>query len=147
MRTIAWVLCLVVFNAALAAAMEPEAIGHIQTLKGAATVVRGGNTLPAAVGTPLFNGDAVRTGKGASASLVMADDSALALGSNSEIILKNFVFNPKEGKFALVTRMVKGTFSYLSGLISKLSPGSIQLETPDASISVRGTKLLVQVEE
>ncbi len=146
MRMFLWALSLIFFAAAPAAAMEPDAIGHIQTLKGKASVARGGDTVPAAVGIPLFNGDVVRTAKAASASIVMADDSVLSLGSSSEIVLKNFVFNPKEGKFSFVTRMAKGTFSYLSGIISKLSPGSIQMETPDASISVRGTKLLVKVE-
>lgn len=147
MRMIACMICLVFFNIAQAAAMGPDAIGRIQKLKGAASVVRGSNTLQAAVGVPLFNGDTVRTAKGASASIVMADDSVLSLGGSSELILKNFEFNPKEGKFSLVTRMAKGTFSYLSGLISKLSPSSIQLETPDATIAVRGTKLLIKVEE
>ena len=52
-----------------------------------------------------------------------------------------------KGKFAFLARMVKGTFSYISGLIGKLSPNSVQLEIPDATIAVRGTKLLVEVQE
>jgi hypothetical protein len=43
--------------------------------------------------------------------------------------------------------MAKGTFAYLAGLIGKLAPGSIQLLIPDAIIAVRGTKLLVEVQE
>ena len=139
-------LSLFLFAAAPAWALQPEAAGHIQALKGAASVTRGNDVLPAVVGTPLYGGDTIRTAKASSASIVMADDSVLSLGPASEMVLKNYTFNPKEGKFSFVTRMVKGTFSYLSGIISKLSPGSIQIETPDASISVRGTKLLVDVE-
>jgi hypothetical protein len=44
-------------------------------------------------------------------------------------------------------RMAKGTFAYLTGLIGKLAPGTIQLQLPDATIGVRGTKLLVTIEE
>ena len=77
----------------------------------------------------------------------MADDASLSLGPDSEITLKDYLFNPKEGKFAFVTRIAKGTFSYLSGIIGKLSPDSIRLEIPDATIAVRGTRLLVKVEE
>ncbi len=77
----------------------------------------------------------------------MLDDTTLSLGPNSEIIIKDYAFAPKEGKFAFLGRMVKGTFSYISGLIGKLSPNSIQLEIPDATIAVRGTKLLVEVQE
>jgi hypothetical protein len=43
--------------------------------------------------------------------------------------------------------MLKGTVAYLSGLISKLSPDSAHLETPTASIGIRGTKFVVKVEE
>jgi hypothetical protein len=146
MRTVIWGLSLMLFAAAPAAAMQADAIGHVQTVKGAASILRGSSIVPAAAGASLFNGDTVRTAQAASASIVMADDAVLSLGASSEIVLKDYVFNPKEGKFSFVTRMVKGTFTYLSGIMSKLSPGSIQLETPDASISVRGTKLLVQVE-
>jgi hypothetical protein len=139
-------LSLFLFAAVPARALQPEAAGHFQKLKGAASITRGSDVLPAVVGTPLYGGDTIRTAKASSASIVMADDSVLSLGPTSEMVLKNYIFNPKGGKFSFVTRMVKGTFGYLSGIISKLSPGSIQIETPDASISVRGTKLLVDVE-
>jgi len=77
----------------------------------------------------------------------MTDDSTLSLGPNSELVLKDYMFNPKEGKFSFVTRMAKGTFSYISGIIGKLAPDSIRIEMPEATIAVRGTKLLVSVEE
>jgi len=44
-------------------------------------------------------------------------------------------------------KMAKGTFSYLSGLIAKLAPDSVKLLIPDATIAVRGTKLLVDVQQ
>ncbi|MEZ4604989.1 MAG: hypothetical protein R2861_16775 [Desulfobacterales bacterium] len=44
--------------------------------------------------------------------------------------MKNFVFNPKEEKFAVfVKKMLKGTFVYISGAIGRLSPDSVKLET------------------
>ncbi|MDR3580933.1 MAG: FecR family protein [Oryzomonas sp.] len=141
------ILYLLAISPAVAANQQPDAIGHIQTLKGAVSIQRGSNNLSASVGIPVLCNDTVRTGKAAAASVVMSDDSTLALGPNSELALKDYIFNPKEGKFSFVTRMAKGTFSYLSGIIGKLSPGSIRIETPEATIAVRGTKLLVSVEE
>ena len=41
---------------------------------------------------------------------------------------------------------MKGTFSFLSGQIAKLSPDNVKLMTPDATLGIRGTKLLVKVE-
>ena len=130
-----------------AVALQPDTIGHIQTLKGAASILRDNNTVPVAVGVPVYRGDTIRTAKTGSVGIVLTDDSSFSLGPNSDIALKDYLFNPKEGKFALVTRMAKGTFAYLSGIIAKLSPDSIRLEIPDATIAVRGTRLLINVEE
>lgn len=147
MKTIILGLSLLLLATSPASALLPDAVGHIQTLKGAASIMRGSNTVPAAVGVPVYQGDTIRTMKSGSVGIVMADDASLSLGPDSEITLKDFLFNPKEGKFAFVTRIAKGTFSYLSGIIGKLSPDSIRLEIPDATIAVRGTRLLVKVEE
>lgn len=129
-----------------AAAQQQEAAGHIQTLKGAASIQRGNTTLPAAAGVSVYGGDTIRTGKGGSVGIVMSDDATLSLGPDSEIVLKDYLFNPKEGKFAFVARMAKGTLAYLSGIISRLDPGAIRMEIPEATIAVRGTRLLIAVE-
>ena len=147
MKTTILVLSLILLSISPAAALPPDAIGHIQTLKGTASILRGDKTLPVAIGVTLYSGDTIRTSKADSVGIVLTDDSTFSLGPNSEIVLKDYLFNPKEGKFSLVTRMAKGTFSYLSGIIGKLSPSSIHLELPDATIAVRGTKLLIKVDE
>ena len=79
--------------------------------------------------------------------IVLTDDTSISLGSGSELSLNDYAFDPKESKFALAIRMIKGTFSYISGQIVKLAPDSAQLHTPDATIAVRGTKLLIQIKE
>jgi len=147
MKAVILCVSLLLLTISPAAALPPDAIGHIQTLKGSASILRDNNAVPAATGVPVYLGDTVRTDKTGSVGIVMADDSTISLGPGSEITLKEFLFNPKDGKFAYVTRMVKGTFTYISGLIGKLSPNSIRLEVPDAIIAVRGTKLLINVEE
>jgi hypothetical protein len=129
------------------AAFSADAIGYIHSLKTGASILRGGVELSVVVGTPLNQGDVVRTGKVGAVSMVMTDDTSISLGPNSEISLDGYSFEPKSGKFSLVVRMAKGTFAYLAGLIGKLAPGSIQLLIPDAIIAVRGTKLLVEVQE
>jgi hypothetical protein len=147
MKTALLGIFLILLGTRPAAALQPNAIGHIQTLKGPAFIQRGSSSLAAAVGSPVYGGDRIRTAKTGSVGIVMADDSSFSLGPNSEIAIKDYLFNPKEGKFAFVMRMTRGTFAYLSGIIAKLSPNSIRLEIPDASIAVRGTRLLIKVEE
>jgi hypothetical protein len=127
-------------------ALPADAIGRIQTLRGTAFIIRGNVTLPASIGTALYRGDLIRTAKPGAIGIVLTDDSTISLGPNSELALKEYAFDPKEGKFSLVAQMVKGTFVYLTGLIGKLAPNTVKLVIPDATIAIRGTKLLVAVE-
>lgn len=131
----------------MAAREASDAIGHVQHLTGTASVLRNNAALPIAAGAPLYRGDVVRTGKPGAAGVVLTDDTTISMGSGSEIALNDYVFQPKDGQFALALKLVKGTFAYVTGQIVKLSPESAQVQTPDATIAVRGTKLLIQIEE
>jgi hypothetical protein len=62
------------------------------------------------------------------------------------LVIDEFVFAPKQGKYSIALRMIKGTVAYFSGLISKLAPDSAHIETPTASIGIRGTKFVARVE-
>ncbi len=147
MKSMVFGLFILFFAIPQAFAIPADSIGHVQTLKGSALIVRGNTIKSVKIGEILYQNDLIRTSKDGSAGIVLTDDTTLSLGPGSEFIIKNYTFDPKKGKFALLTRMVKGTFVYLSGLIGKLAPGSIRLELPDATIAVRGTKLLIEVGE
>ncbi|HJV01056.1 MAG TPA: FecR domain-containing protein [Burkholderiaceae bacterium] len=124
-----------------------EVIGIIQNLQGTVTIARAGATVPATAGTPLYRGDQVRTGKPGAVGIVLGDDTTISAGSSSELALNDYIFDPNNGKFALVVRMLKGTFSYITGQIGKLAPDTVKVRTPDATIATRGTKVLIEVKE
>ena len=69
------------------------------------------------------------------------DDTTLTLGGNSRLTVNELVYNPisKDGKS--VIKLGKGVFYYVSG---KLRRENITIETPVASIGIRGTKLLIK---
>jgi hypothetical protein len=121
-------------------------IATVRKVSGIATVVRQGQTISAKVGLDIYQNDTLRTGPGGSIGVVFNDDTLLSLGPESMIVIDEFVFAPRQGKFSIAIRMLKGTVAYLSGLISKLSPESAHFETPTASIGIRGTKFVARVE-
>jgi hypothetical protein len=45
----------------------------------------------------------------------------------------------------MVVRVTRGIMAYLSGMISKRAPGSVRIETPVATLGVRGTYLAVRI--
>lgn len=139
-----WALLLLLLVCA-APAGAAELAGTVKALSGSAFLVRQGQQLELAVGTPIMVDDRLVTRAGASLGVVLQDDTTLSLGPESELLVNNFVFAPKESSFAMVLKLLKGTFLYVSGVIGKLAPNSIELETPDSTIAVRGTRLLVEV--
>jgi len=121
-------------------------IATVQKVSGMATVVRQGRTISAKIGLEIYQNDTLRTGPDGSIGVVFHDDTLLSLGPESVVVIDEFVFAPRQGKFSIVIRMVKGTVAYLSGLISKLAPESAHFKTPTASIGIRGTKFVARVE-
>jgi hypothetical protein len=121
-------------------------IATVNKMSGMSTVVRQGRTLSTSIGLEIYEGDTIHTGADGSIGLIFSDDTLLSLGPGSVLIIDEFLFAPKQGKYSIVIRMLKGTAAYLSGLISRFAPESAHFKTPNASIGIRGTKFIVKVE-
>jgi hypothetical protein len=121
-------------------------IAVVEKVSGSAMVVRQGRTISAKIGLDIYQYDTLRTGSDGSMGVIFNDDTSLSLGPGSMLVIDEFVFAPREGKYSIALRMVKGTVAYLSGLISKLAPESAHIETPTSSIGIRGTKFVARVE-
>ena len=120
-------------------------VGSIKTLKGKAAIIRDRNVVDVKIGSKVFTNDAMKTGSDGSMAMVFKDDTLLSIGPDSEVVINEFIFSPGEGKLSIITRLLKGTSAYLSGIIGKLSPESVRYETPVANIGIRGTKFAVSV--
>ena len=124
---------------------DESIIGNVKTQKGQVSIVRQGEILESAVRMPLHEGDIMQTGAQGAVGIVLRDDTVLSLGPDSELVLAQFAFAPREGELSLVTRLMKGTATFMSGIIAKLAPDNARLETPSATIGIRGTHFLVSV--
>lgn len=125
---------------------ETRHAGIVKAVNNRAFIVRDGESLEAVPGMKIRIGDIVKTGDNGSIGLIFTDDTIISMGSKSEITIEEYLFEPIEGKLSFVARMIQGTISFISGQITKLSPGSVRLEIPAATIGVRGTHILVKVE-
>ena len=74
----------------------------------------------------------------------LRDDTKLALGPGSQLLLDEFVYNPEISGGAIVLNLVKGTFRFITGIAAK--PAYV-IRTPTASITVRGTIFDVNVHD
>lgn len=143
-----WRACLVVsvlVAAGEVAAQSPPA-GRVKVATGAATIVRGGSAVAATPGTEVFEADVLRTGADGRLSLMLKDESRLSLGPNSELALTRFAYSPQDQQLGLGVRLARGVLSYVSGIIARLAPDTVRLQTPTSIIGVRGTHVLVRAE-
>lgn len=126
---------------------KDDFIGSIKKVAGEASIIRGEETIPAQVGGKLQENDILQTGPDGSLGVIFRDDTTLSLGPGSKLTVDKFIFVPAKGQMAIVTKMAKGTAAYVSGKIGKLAPKSVRFEMPLATIGIRGTRFLVQVED
>ena len=145
MRHYCFVTVLVVLFASTVSAQQPEAVGRIKLVSGAAFLVRGSSQVPAQAGQLVYQSDLLRTGTDGSVGLALKDDTRVSLGPASEIRLDRFSYDPAEGQLALVLRVVRGVAAYVSGRIAKLAPDAVRIETPSAILGVRGTTLAIRI--
>jgi hypothetical protein len=137
------VVCLFLFVTGAAA---EEFVGLVKSVEGRAAIVRSGDTKDVVAGMEIKMGDVIKTGRDGSVGLIFSDDTIISMGPRTELAVEDYLFEPVEGKLAFIARIIKGTVAYLSGQISKLSPESVKLVTPAATIGVRGTHVLVKVD-
>lgn len=129
------------------AAAQERAIGYVKTAQGDAFVQRGAQQIAAEPGMPVMRGDRLLTEAGATLGVTLRDNTVLSIGPRSAISLSKFEFEPAENRYGFVVDIARGTLHYISGLIAKLSAESVSVNTPVASVAVRGTRFLVRVDE
>ena len=124
------------------------AIGTItEQLNSPASIQRSKTTLTGTKGTGVEMEDAVKTNQG-KVGITFADDTRVQVNENSRLVIDEFVYDPKKpaaGKLAL--NMAQGTVRYASGAIAHNNPNRVAINTPTATIAVRGTDFTATVDE
>jgi len=128
-----------------ASAAADAFVGVVKTLEGVAVITRNGETIALGTGMEIQRADVVKTDRNGCVGLVFSDDTRISMGPNTELAVNDYLFEPVEKKLSFVLRLIRGTVSFLSGQIAKLSPESVQLVMPAATIGVRGTHVLIKV--
>jgi len=122
-----------------------EIAGCIKMATAGAMVVRAGQELPATEGMHLLPNDVLRTSANGRLSAILQDGTGIGLGPSTELKIDSFLYQPAEGKLALVLRLFRGVMAYFSGRIAKLAPGSVTVETPVGVLGLRGTHVAVSL--
>ncbi len=134
----AWILALALAigaGATNAHAGEPE-VGTTVLAKPTVLGIQGTDERPLKAGSRVHRNELVRTGPNAQVELSLDDNTKLALGPDAELRLDEFVVAQGDGARSIAVRLLKGTLRFLTG---RHSSESYRIETPAATIGVRGT--------
>ncbi|MFM2402289.1 MAG: hypothetical protein RL223_169 [Pseudomonadota bacterium] len=134
-------------SATAAASAEAPALrpaGLLKSLKGGVSLVRDGQTLSGlAPGLVLYPGDVLRTHDDGLIGITLTDDTLLAAGPNSLLVLDQVVFDATTHEGSILLRLWHGTLRVVSGLVAKRRPEAVQIQTRSVVLGVRGTDFII----
>jgi hypothetical protein len=90
----------------------------------------------------VYHNELIETAEKSAAELIFLDETKLALGANSSLVLDSVVFDPNPEKSSFITTTTKGVFRFVTGNLPKKS---YTIHTPNATIGIRGTVFTLSV--
>lgn len=138
--------CAAAMLALVATAVSAADVARIKSSSGAVHVERAGARLPATVGTGLHASDTVVTGHNGSVGITFTDDTRLAAGPDSTLVINRYAFDRTTHVGVLDASLKRGTLAAVSGRLAKHAPDAVTVRTPTLILGVRGTELLVYAE-
>ena len=126
-------------------------IGNITELNGAGRVVREvqkdlEDTYQASLDFNIESYDNVQTSNGR-LGITFLDDSQVRLTEHSELIIDEFIYDPDPSKSKMALQFASGTARFITGKLATIDKENILIQTPSATIGIRGTDFTVTVDE
>ncbi len=132
----------------MAEQVQAVSIGDISELKGKAELIRAENDLQiqAIQGGSIQQNDEAITYNGRMA-LKFLDDSTVRLTEHSQLLIDEYIYDPDPSKSKMALTFAMGTTRFITGNLNRIDKQNIQLKTPTANISIRGTDFSATVNE
>jgi FecR protein len=126
-----------------AAPASAEPIGNVAALTGTVTVVRNKNSLPLKLRDDIFLNDIVQTAADSSLGITFDDGTTFRLSANAKIAIDNYVYEDGGKQNAAIFNIGRGTVAFVAASVAKT--GDMKIDTPTATLGIRGTTGLVEV--
>jgi VCBS repeat-containing protein len=137
------------------------AIGRADKVSGVAQVTHANGVTEALnPGSVIYKGDVIQTGQGSSLAISFGDGTTLNFSANTRMVMNEFAYdansNANSGMLTLVGgsfasgvqgvfTLVRGSFALITGQVA--TTGGLDIETPIATIGIRGTSVVaIQIE-
>lgn len=130
-------------TAAEAVRTEQSVVARVVDIKGEVNAVnradKDAKERPLSLGKPLYNSDTLHSEKDSFALLVFPDGEKVTLQADSEMDIKQYNYKVSGKKDQILLRLTAGGLRALTGSIGKNDHDAFALDTPVATIGIRGT--------
>lgn len=125
---------------------QVASIGSITELKGVGRVVREQDPFAAALAFGINSFDNVETSQGR-IGITFLDESQVRLTEHSQLVIDEFIYDPDPSQSKMALKFASGTARFITGKLASINKENISIETPSATIGIRGTDFTVTVDE
>jgi len=116
-----------------------ELFGTVDAVSGEAEVLNAsGEKLRISTGLKIYEGQTLQTASNGEVHIVTVDSGLLALRPNTNVRIDSYKAKG-EPTDATVMTIIKGAMRSISGWVSRRNPASYRINTPTATIGIRGT--------
>ena len=145
MTSISKISCLgiVWLCAAPAFAAEPVKVGLADAVRNDVSSIGGAEIVRVNVGDNVLQNDVLQTKADSDAKIILLDSTNLTLGPQSTLKIDNAVYATDASFSTVSIKLTQGAFRFITG---KSDKKSYRIETPTATIGVRGTILDIRIQ-
>lgn len=139
--TLAFLLCSLSFDAF-------ANIGNVSELNGTPGSIErtSGESIVAELSTTIESYDQVETTNGR-LKIEFVDDTKVSLTEHTYMEINEYVYDPDPSKSKMALNFVQGTARFATGGLGLVPKENIQIQTPTATIGIRGTDFTTTVDE
>jgi hypothetical protein len=133
-------------NAASSAqpAASDEPIGNVATLTGTASVTRNNQSpVPLKLKDDIYLNDVLQTSASSTLGVTFNDETTFNLNASASITVDDFIYEDGGKKNSALFDITKGTVAFVASAVAKT--GNMKITTPTATLGIRGTTGLVEV--
>jgi hypothetical protein len=120
--------------------------GNITSITGPTQITRLNDKIKGELQTIIEMNDIVET-LNSRTGITFVDNTIVSVTEHSKLIVDSFVYDPSNGTGKIRMKAALGTIRYTTGKIAHNNHNNVNVQTPTASIAVRGTDFSLTVDE
>ena len=134
---------LFVFSSTVAYSVEKPVVGVISAAVGE---IYNQNNKKLKSGDKIYFGDSVIVKDKSNSQILLLDETVMSVGSNSEIKIDEFIYDPKTKDGKILSQIKSGSMKVLTGGVSEKNPANLEIKVPAGTIGTRGTEFQATVD-